>query len=375
MKRKGWLVFAAVMAVVVGFMGCITEDEENRKHGRVPLTWEDVAQIIDNQMKQIADGTKSTCGGNDTLDWGVHCANQLTGSVSQGSVLQLVRINNDLPGFFGDLTSSGDSDFIIKHGFQAQTSSPCTEDLLGGVLPQIGNDTADVYEVCINGDGLTHIKSCTPHGDSSYTVVYDRCQWSDGVTTWVLSGQVTHSFFSTTEDEIIHVATLDGFTLTKNISLPHPTVRLFGNVARYQVINPITGIAAFGTTPVVPSLHDGMDIFNLRVTVDLDGDSVADVTAPYTLTFARDFEDGLILLNGTAGVWVRNPNVTTKLDFYTASRRYNGHDFTGCFLDIDPPLPPPAAPPAPAGRVFNIINHATYGVNACLPDSTAPIAY
>ena len=338
------ILLVAALAVTLGVASCIEEEDED-KGGGPALTWADIARAIDNQFKQISMGTgvASICAGNGST--GDHCKNQLQGVVTQATVIQLMRINMDMSYFFD--FSSGPNAILFEHGFVPQTDSPCLEDVIAG-----GNGIPDYQEVCPGS--LT----CTDVGNHTFTLGYNLCPWSDGIINWIIDGDVNYRAYTTTENEVIVVASAGNFSLTD--SATNIAAVMNGRAVRYLVLNPITGTPAMGTT----GAQNGMIIISASMQVDRDGNGAWDRT--YALNVAYDFEDGLALLSSNAAVWSSNPTALTNLTFYDRNHPWNIVG-PGCAMNIVN-LNPPA-------RTFEIDSQSIYGPNGCLPDSTAPINY
>jgi hypothetical protein len=302
------------------------------------------------QFGQISDGSANlnVCGGNGAaLGAGGHCKNYLQGRVTQDTIQQLVRVKSDIPLFFGDLTTmEGESVAILfQHGFLPQTADPCHEDVRNG------NGIADMYEVCANGNNRL---TCYDTGNFNFTLYYNGCQWSDGITTWIISGKVSHYSYATDENENISMAEASWFSLTDTAT--NATMTLNGQAVRYQKINPLTGQPAMGTT----GDEDGMFIVRMNVGVDMDGGGPAP-NGNYYLFLVHDFEDGLAFLSGLCSVvWPFNPQDMNNIIFYDVNHHWNLTGL-GCSVDI--------VDLNPANRTFRIVSQGVYGVNGCLADS------
>jgi hypothetical protein len=129
---------------------------------------------------------------------------------------------------------------------------------------------------------------------------------------WELSGAIDLYYDGTDLMEQMVLSQTPGFTGTDLTT--NATYTYSGDVLTYLHINPWTGEAAMGTTG---NAIDGMEIVNVRVTVDMDGLGAGAATSlPYVLTAAKDYEDGLVFLKGSGeAVWLADPSAS-PLRFY-----------------------------------------------------------
>jgi hypothetical protein len=130
--------------------------------------------------------------------------------------------------------------------------------------------------------------------------------------------------------------------------LDNASLILDGQRLVYQVLQP-DGTPARGST----GLPDGMDIFDVRVEVDDDGELTAEAPGQYDLRLAVDWEDGLVLLQKDDAVLPRLPHqlptpwelpmpaacigsgVCWLLTFYDQAHLWNDGLGTGCQVQVE----------------------------------------
>lgn len=347
MKKIARLIVGiGCLALFFSLTVCNGNDEEDTLQAVAQMTWDDLARLIDAQLGDISDGTANAelCGGNGlALGEGAHCKNRLKGTVTLRNVIQMVQMMFDGALFYGDLTDLGPESLLFKHGYHPQTQAPCIEDLDGVPGP-------DVFATCQNGN--THI-ACQDTGDFNFILDYNQCEWLEGATVWVMSGRISYISVATSSGEAMTLATPSQFTLTHQAS--GATMVINGAVLKYQIINPFTGMPMIGTTG---TNIDGMIIINVKITIDNDGDGIADAPI-YPLEFAADFEDGVVFITGSNVVWLETLGVLNNVTFFETGRPWNGLG-VGCKLDI--------VNLDPVARTFDIQSETPYGLNACFDD-------
>ncbi|HUT54797.1 MAG TPA: hypothetical protein VM658_15505 [bacterium] len=341
-KLTPWLTAALMLAAAVG---CVSEDEVEKK--KVVLTWEMVARAIDQQLGEISDGDPQNCNGQGAaLGPGAHCKDRLQGRVTQSTVVQYVELMLDTVLFNGDTA-------FYKRGFMPQTMDPCLED--GDT-----NGWADYSETCITGS-----VSCAVALDGHLQLVYNDCVWQEpGPDQWRLDGQMDIYQSLTSRAELLLIMRSKGFTgenLT-GVNVPiNATYDYSGTAVRYLRLNAFLGGPATGTTGL--GSIDGMELVDINVTVDMDGDAGPSVANTYDLNIAQDYEDGLVFYTFPGpGVWLKDPDATT-LVFYEKDLPWDNVG-TGCWVDI--------LDVDDVARTFIFTSQDAYLSNGCIPDLNPP---
>jgi len=298
-----WAALLALMTLLLGFALCIEEEDEKLPPG--PLTWEELARIIDRQLGAISDGTTATCGGTVT-DVGKHCKDQLKGKTSRSMVVQLVEAVND--GFlFSNDPVNGGTMFWDRAAFVFDDA--CNRDA-------DQNDFLDYSEVCASG-----ALQCSELGLGSYRLTYQGCIWGNTADRWKLNGEVTISAYVTDLSERVLIRSFNDLHATSLSVGDSADYLVDGAVATYTQLDPFSGLPLQGTVPG-STAADGMDIVIIQATIDIDGEGNPSPRTTYQLYFAVDNEDGMVFLNGTSAVWLEDPTAT-PLRFYDSDFPYD----------------------------------------------------
>jgi len=296
------MALLAIIAVVVALATCISEDDDEIRAAAPPLTWEQLARIIDAQLGVVSDGTTATC----EIPVGQHCKDQLQGELSRPMVAEYVAVNND------KILLDGDTVFW-ERGLPID-QNPCTRD-------DDDNGKLDYAEICISGGLLCH-----ELGDNYYQLDYSECTWDDGDTIWYLGGQVIVSAYLTPRNEQVLIKNFKNFVGEGQGG----NYVVNGRVVRYMRINALTGQPLVGTSGMSV---DGMLIINVKARVDIDGLGNSP-EVEYPIYFAYDFEDEVVLVSGMSGaVWFKDESPAGTLNFFDAIHPWDGS--TGsCYVQI-----------------------------------------
>jgi hypothetical protein len=328
-RFKGIGGILAALLVLSLAAGCITDEpkEEGETHHFIPIA---LARMIDEQLGPI--DTSDPFPGPLS-----HLGNNLQGQVNMDMVLAYLRLVEDtsLKGMAaaeqGAITSL--SSAILPSPLEPVSvdNNPCTQDLDNDLNP-------DYTDLCLVPSEV----NCELIGERSFKIIYSDCQWPDpeykrywvhllastsfltanstaitpsaAVTTstahWNLNGAIVYHYGIGGVDEQIIEITYQRYRLDlqdfvqanfdEGEDLDNARLMLNGQHLVYQVIQP-DGTPAMGTT----GLYDGMDIFNVRVEVDDDGEATAQAPGQYDLRLAVDWEDGHVLLQKDKAVLPR----------------------------------------------------------------------
>lgn len=396
---KVWAVFS--LGLVLCFAaGCIKDEEteEDIDHEFISVL---LAREIDEQLGPI--DTTDPVGGPLS-----HLGNNLRGQANLEMVVNYVRLLTDtsLQGMAlakrSTITSLGAAARSSLSAAVSVDNNPCSQD-----LDNDGNP--DYTDLCL---GRTHEVNCEVTGPRTFKIIYSDCRWPDpdylrylvhttvsGQTTlvttyrtiftstgtvggfpvtvtwtttipsidtilgtstahWKLNGIITYHYgIGGVDEQTVEITyhryrldlqdfVQDDFAQREDLDNAH--LMLHGQHLLYQVLQP-DGTPAIGST----GLPDGMDIFNLAVEVDDDGELPGQAPGQYDLRLAVDWEDGLVLLDGDRVVLPRRPGVlpvpwqmpvadpgfgpgvSWVLTFFDQTHVWNDGLGTGCQLQVE----------------------------------------
>jgi len=254
-------------------------------------------------------------------------------------------------------------------------NNPCTEDM--------DNDgKADYTELCLGGDNEV---GCRITGANDFNVSFSDCRMQDpdyrrylvhvttitnlsnsylavtnspgnglvvGTSTayWNVNGSITyHNGVGGVDEQTIEITyrflhlELHDFIQTSFqnlLDLDNASLMLSGQHLVYRVLDP-TGFPALGTT----GRPDGMDIFDVYVDVDDDGDLPAQAPGKYRLQLAMDWEDGLVFLHKSDAVLPPRPafpvapgagaGVSYLFTFYDRDHLWYDGTGLGCQVQVE----------------------------------------
>ena len=397
---KGIGGILAALLVLSLAAGCITDEpkEEGETHHFIPIA---LARAIDEQLGPI--DTSDPAPGPLS-----HLGNNLRGQVNMDTVLAYLRLVEDtsLKGMAaanqGTITSLSSAVLQSPLDPASVDNNPCTQDLDNDSYP-------DYTDLCLVPSEV----KCQILTPRSFKIIYSDCRWPDpgyqrylvhttisntttlvttykttntftgtvggipvtvkttttipsidsilGTSTahWNLNGAITYHYGIGGVDEQAIEITYHRYRLDlqdfvqanfdEREDLVNPSLMLNGQHLIYRVVKP-DGTQAAGST----GLPDGMDIFDVSVEVDDDGELTAEAPGQYDLRLAVDWEDGHVLLQKNNAVLPRLPNqlpipwelpmpaaciggsgVCWLLTFYDRDHLWNDGLGTGCQVQVE----------------------------------------